>query len=448
MWILKMSREDWLEITSMSAPIFIEQLSIALITMLVSMLVKTTGIAAVAAVNLLGTLNMLFQQSYVAIGIAVTVAVAQFRGRGDLISTGESTSQANTLSLLFSTVIALLCLALTNPILRLILANSEQLVYTYSRTYLFYNILSLPFMSVYYISTAAIRGSGFANQSLIATLINNGAYAAFAVAAVVIFHGGLVGVSVAMLLARVFAAAAGLFMLKRGNVNLRVKRLFAFKFEKRIIMPVIAVSIPICLENILFQGGKMITQTFAVPFGTNAIAVNGIANTLSSLMIVAGITCSNAVTPIVGRYIGMRDFAKAKLKLKQFLILGIIVSAASSVIILALTEPMARYYSTVVAVQKEIFLVVLSYGIANPIFWPTSFIVPSALRGAGDVKYTTFIAVLSMVLMRVVFGYLFAIVLKFGVIGIFYGMYLDWVLRSALFLLRSRGNAWLEKSVV
>ena len=448
MRILKMSREDWGEITSMSAPIFIEQLSIALITILVSMLVKSTGIEAVAAVNLLGTLNMLFQQSYVAIGVAVTVTVAQFRGKGDLISTGESTSQANTLSLLFSTVIAILCLVLTEPILRLILSNSDQLVYVYSRTYLFYNIISLPFMSIYYITTAAIRGSGFANHSLIATLINNVAYAAFAIAAVVLFHGGLVGVSVAMLLSRVLAAAAGLVMLKRGNVNLNVKRLFAYKFEKRIIMPVIAVSIPICLENILFQGGKMITQTYAVPFGTNAIAVNGIANTLTALLIVAGTTCSNAVTPIVGRYIGMRDFSKARLKLKQFLVLGILVSVASSGIILALTNPMARYYTSVAAVQKEIFTVVLSYAVVNPILWSMSFIVPSALRGAGDVKYTTLIAVLSMVFMRIVFGYLFAIVLKFGVIGIFYGMYVDWLLRSVLFMIRARGNTWLQKSIV
>lgn len=448
MRMLKMSSEDWREIFSMSGPIFIEQLSMALIVTLVSMLVKGSGIQAVASVNLLSTLNMLFQQSYMAIGVAVTVTVAQFRGRGDLISTGETASQANTLSLLLSSVVAILCMVFMNPILRLILANSETLVYTYSRIYLFYNILSLPFMSIYYISTAALRGSGFASKSLVATLINNGAYAAFSVLSVVLFHGGLKGVSVAMLLARILAAAVGLIMLKQGNVNLKVTKLFALKFEKRIIKPVIAVSIPICLENILFQGGKLITQTFAVPFGTNAIAVNGIANTLFSLLMVPGVTCSNSATPIVGRYIGMRDFPKARQKLWQFLFIGIVVSAVSSAVILALTGPMARYYSSVAAVQKEIFTVTLSVCVVNAFLWPASFIVPSGLRGSGDVKYTTFIAVLSMILMRIAIGYVFAIVLKFGVIGIWIGMYFDWLLRSVLFLLRARGDKWLQKSVV
>jgi Na+-driven multidrug efflux pump len=50
--------------------------------------------------------------------------------------------------------------------------------------------------------------------------------------------------------------------------------------------------------------------------------------------------------------------------------------------------------------------------------------------------------------MRIAFGYLFSAVLHFGVIGIWFGMYLDWVFRSVMFMIRAKGEVWLQKSVV
>jgi len=443
-----MPKDQWREIGAMSGPVFIEQLAMALIAMLVSMLVKRTGLAAVAAVNLLNTLNILFQQIYVAIGVAVTVTVAQHRGRGDLESTGKTAAQSNTLSLAISTLMAVLCFLFMNPILHLILEDSEPLVYTYSGIYLLYNILSLPFMSIYSIATAAIRGSGYPKLSLVATLINNGANAVLAIIAVMCFDAGLVGVSVAMLLSRIFAAVAGLVLLKRGNENMKIEKLFPLRFEKKIIQPVITVSIPICLENLLFQAGKMVTQTYAVPFGTNAIAVNGIASNINTLLCVGGMTASNAVTPIVGRYIGMRDFKTAKEKLYQFLYLSILVATASAVLIFVLIPPLARFYTELPAVQAEILYVTGYSCLAYPLLWCTSFVTPAGLRGAGDVRFTTYIAILSMVAIRVVVGYVLAIVLKMGVQGIWLGMYADWVLRSICFLWRARGDKWLQKSII
>ena len=61
--LIKMSKEDVREIKAMCIPVFVEQLTIALMAMLVSAMVKGSGMAAVASVNLLNSLTMLFQQT-------------------------------------------------------------------------------------------------------------------------------------------------------------------------------------------------------------------------------------------------------------------------------------------------------------------------------------------------------------------------------------------------
>jgi putative MATE family efflux protein len=335
-----------------------------------------------------------------------------------------------------------------DPILRLILADSEALVYEYSAIYLSYCILSIPFLSVYYVSTSAIRGSGKPNLSLIAALIYNGSYALMSVLAVIWFDAGIVGVSMAMLLSRAFSAVAGMYLLRRGNENMKVERILSFRFEKQIIKPVVLVSIPICLENLLFQGGKMVTQTFAVPFGTSAIAVNGIVNNLFGLMMVPGGTAANAVVPIVGRYVGMRDFGAARKKAAQFLLLSTAAAALTSAVIYAFTPSLARFYTAIPEVQAQILSITGLCCLVVPFLWAPSFITPAALRGAGDVRYTTFVAVLSMLILRIGSSYLLAIVMGLGVQGIWIGMYADWVLRAICFQWRIRGDQWLQKSML
>jgi putative MATE family efflux protein len=448
MQLLGMQQEDWREIGSMSGPIFIEQLAMALLGMLISMLVKSSGLAAVAAVNLLNTLIQFFQQIFLAIGVAVTVSVSQHRGRGELEATGKTASQSMTLSLIISTVLAALCLVFIQPLLHLLLGSSEKLVYTYSTIYFTFCILSMPFISIYSISTAAIRGSGFPKPALVATLTNGGVNALFAILAVVWFHAGLLGVSISMLLARVFAAVVGMAMLKLGNENLRVKHAFSLHFDREILSPVIRVSIPVCLENLLFMGGKVVSQAYAVPFGTNAVAVNGIAMNIHVLMCVTGNTAMNTATPVIGRYIGMRDPQKARLKNRQILVLSTIAAVFSSVLIFVLTPPLAKFYTSNAVVQGQILAVIATMCVIYPVIWASAFVTPSGLRGAGDVLYSTYIAIASMLVMRIGVGYVFAIILKFGVMGIWIGNYADWALRTVCYLWRVRGNKWLQKSII
>lgn len=447
MKLIKMSKEDVREIKAMCIPVFVEQLTIALMAMLVSAMVKGSGMAAVASVNLLNSLTMLFQQTYTAIGVGVTVVVAQYLGRGDTQSTGRAASQSIMLSIYLSVVVALGCFVFMEPLLGLILADSEPLVYAYSRTYLVYNVLSLPFIAIYTVASAAIRGSGFPRTSLWATLIHNGGYAVMAAVAVYVLDTGLTGVSISLLASRILAAAASIWLLMRGNENMRVNRL-SLRLQGEIMRPVFTVGFPLFLENLLFQGGKLITQTFSVAFGTNAIAANGIVNNIHSLQIVPGLTVSNAAPPIVGKYCGRGDKKEAKRKGVQFLGLATVALAITSLLMYIFLPPLTTLFTDVPEVQNEIIHVFGMICLLVPILWPMGFALPSILRSSGDAVYTSAVCVGAMIFMRIGIAYYFTQVMKIGINGIWIGMYADWVFRIVFFLPRFIKGKWLDHELI
>lgn len=46
------------------------------------------------------------------------------------------------------------------------------------------------------------------------------------------------------------------------------------------------------------------------------------------------------------------------------------------------------------------------------------------------------------------FGYLFGITLKLGVLGIWLGMYMDWIVRTIVYIIRLKGIKWKNKNVI
>jgi len=70
------------------------------------------------------------------------------------------------------------------------------------------------------------------------------------------------------------------------------------------------------------------------------------------------------------------------------------------------------------------------------------------LRATGDVKFPVFIGILSQWGVGVFLGFIFGIVLGFGLPGIMLAALLDEWLRGILMLLRWHSRVWQRKGVV
>jgi len=86
--------------------------------------------------------------------------------------------------------------------------------------------------------------------------------------------------------------------------------------------------------------------------------------------------------------------------------------------------------------------------IAQPLLWSFSFVLPSALRAAGDSKYTSISSLLSMWAFRVILGYILGITLGFGIMGVWVAMVAEWGVRGLIFGLRFRGDKWYAHKLI
>jgi Na+-driven multidrug efflux pump len=82
------------------------------------------------------------------------------------------------------------------------------------------------------------------------------------------------------------------------------------------------------------------------------------------------------------------------------------------------------------------------------LIWPISFAFPNTLRAAGDARYTMIVSACSMWAVRFGLSYLLVTVFHLGVAGVWYGMIVDWVVRSVFFTFRYRGGKWQTKTVL
>ena len=74
--------------------------------------------------------------------------------------------------------------------------------------------------------------------------------------------------------------------------------------------------------------------------------------------------------------------------------------------------------------------------------------MPQALKGAGDVRYSMIVGVLSMWFGRVLASYIMVKVFNLGILGVWTGMFIDWYIRGISFYIRFRSKQWLDKKVV
>ena len=120
---------------------------------------------------------------------------------------------------------------------------------------------------------------------------------------------------------------------------------------------------------------------------------------------------------------------------------------------------MSAYGVSADAVEMTIKLV-LYHSIMAAAIYPLGFLLPSTFRAASDVKFTLYVSMISMWCLRVALAYFLALEsvtifnvitipgLGMGIIGVWVAMFLDWILRSTLYLIRYARGRWLKSKLL
>lgn len=439
---------DYRQIAALIIPLFIDQAFIVCMNMFNTSMISSSGLDAVSAVSMVDSVNIFLLNIFVAVATGGTIIIAQFKGRGSLTEVPRAISGSVTAVLLLAASISTAVVVSAPLILKWLFGGAEASVIENARIYLIGSAVSYVFFAMMEAVSAALRGLGETRSSLVLTLVMNGLYVVMNYILINLFDLGIIGMVVSLITARMVAALVAMFFLIRKKNPYRLKITQIFCLDLSIVRRSFVLGMPFAAEQMFFNGGKILTQTFIVEMGTLALATNAITSSVVSLFMIPANTFSLAIITIVGQCLGRKDLQQARKMIRSFMILTSLSFIFLGLLLLPFLQGIVSIFGPAESILSDIYQIIYVNTAAQALLWAPSFLLPSALRAGGDATFTSVASMLSMWLFRVVLGYLLGVVLSLGVPGIWYAMEAEWSVRGIIFIIRSKGHRWYSHKVI
>ena len=446
------SKRDLIKIT---LPLIVQQVLSVMVGMINSIMVSSAGEAAVSGVSLVNTLDILLMLFFTALVTGGSVVVSQFLGKKDMDLVQASVKQLIYSSTLVALVVAVLTVTFRIPLLNLLFGDAEQAVLDHAKDYLLYLAISFPALSLYNAGAALFRVMGNSTVSMTTTLMMNLLVVGGNFVLIGQFKMGAAGAAISTLIARTVFAVIILWMLHNRKNLIYIDKLFHYKPDFRIIKKILQIGIPYGIENCLFQFGKLLTQSLISTLPTAAIAANAVAANLADFQYMPGNAIGLAIITVVGRCIGAGDAKQAK-KYSRIL-MGAMYCTLWLVVLCTflLNRPLIGMYNLSAESAASARSLLLTHAALATFIWPLGFGLPHVFRSASDVKFPLWVSIITMWTVRVAGAYvltldsvrLFGLTVPgmgLGIAGVWYAMFIDWVIRAVLYSWRFFSDRWLK----
>ena len=422
-------------------PLVIEQLLAITVGLFDSVMVSHVGEAAISAVSLVDTVNVLLVNAFSALATGGAVIAGQYLGRREAVKAGHSGAQL----LLFMGEASLLIMVLfylaKGFVLGVVFGQVEPDVAAYANTYYIIVEASIPFLAIYSAGAALFRVMGNSKISMWVSLLTNLINVAGNALLIFGLHMGVEGVAIPTLVSRAVGAVVIVALLRRPDLPLRVEK-FTLRHDKYVVKNILRFGVPNGLESSMFQLGKILLLSTVAVLGTASVAANAMGNTVCTFQCVPGNALGLAMVTVVSRCVGAGNYAKARFYTKKLMKSTYFFMWGSIALVLALLPLIMRLYNVSDQAASYARQIIWMHGIAAAVLWPASFTLPQALRAAGDTRVTMVVSTVSMWTLRVGLGVLLGRFWGFGVLGIWMAMFADWALRMVFFLPRFLGHKW------
>ena len=419
-------------------PVLIEQSVAVIITLLSTIMVRGVSEAAMAGVGMLGSFNMLVMNTFTAVATGVAVIVSQRVGAGDRKTAGEAAAQSLTLVVYIASFVGLLLILFSKNVLGFLFGSAEEDVLAASRTYLLFSAASMPLQAIASTISGIMRSTGNTRLPMLGSVMANVAYIITAWTCINPLNMGVAGAGTGLAVSRLVPAAFLGFMLIRRHAGLVLPKL-SLRLSLKKLSAVLRVALPSGADALMFEGGKLLTQVFLSGMGTAAVAANAVVSTLSGFVNLPGSTMQIISVTLVGQAFGAKDYKEARKRSWLAVGLGSGMQGVMAMIFLPLAGILIGFFDPSDETAKIALQVLTLSMIATPFAWSASFVLPFALRAAGDAKYTMFVSVSSMIVVRVFGSWLLGVYFGWGLIGIWTSMVIDWVVRGTFFAPRVAG---------
>lgn len=396
------------------------------------------GEQALAGIGATTSIYNLFVTVIVGFTSGVSVLTAQRYGMGERRQLREILSSFALLMGGIFLAIAAIGIPLTGDILTLLDTPAE--IFAIGKAYMQIMFLGIPFLAVYNVYSAVLRGVGDSKAPFLAVLVCSCINGMLDVLLVVVFPYGAAGAAAATVFSQ---GAMTVFLLL---YTIKKYPLLRFSLKERLFHPTLllrgsAFSMPPAAQAGASSLGNLVLQRFMNGFGEQTVAAITTAYRVDCVIILPIINFGSGIATLVAQNIGAGNQAKAKQVLKTgAAMIGVISLGLTAIVLLAGEHLIALFGLTpeAVAIGKSFFysiaLFYIVYGFAMA--------VRGYLEGLGDMLFSG-LAGLAALGVRVGCSYGFAGQFGNKVIG--YAEAFSWGVLLLLYLFRYRQKSPIEK---
>lgn len=429
-------------------PVIMEQLLNALMGTVDTMMVSNVGSAAISAVSLVDSINVLVIQAFSALAAGGAIICSQYMGQKNYEQANRSARQILFIITAISLGVTVICMVGRGPLLRFIFGEVEKDVMQASRTYFFYTVLSYPFIALYDAGASIFRAQENTKGPMVISVISNVMNIGGNAILIWGFGMGVAGAAIATLLSRIFCAIVVLWQLHKDKQPIVVNQYLKIRPDGRMIKRILGLGIPSGVENSMFQLGKLAIQSSVSTLGTVAIAAQAMTNILENLSGIAAIGVGIGLMTVVGECLGAGRKDEAVYYIKKLSVVSEVVLLTGCLIVFALTKPVTMLGGMEAESARMCFEMIAWITLVKPIVWMWAFIPAYGMRAAGDVKFSMLTSGISMWLFRYCLCVFLIRRMGMGPMAVWIGMFTDWTVRGFIFLIRFHSRKWLDHKVI
>ena len=429
-------------------PLALDQLLNSFMGTVDTLCVSNLGSAAISAVSLVDSINILIVQAFFALASGGTVVCSHYLGCKEKKQAQEAARQLVFITFMLSLAITVLFVIFNGPLLHLIFGKVEQDVMSNARKYFFFTTLSYPFIALYDDGSCILRAQENSRLPMQISIVSNVMNVIMNLVFVWIFHWGVAGTAISTLISRIFSMAVVMIKLRNPSFDVSLRHYFSIRPDWSKIKKILYIGVPSGIENSMFQFGKLAIQSTVSLMGTAAIAAQGMTNIIENLNGILAIGIGIGLMTVVGETLGAGHKEEAVYYIKKLCIIAEVTLVLSCIFMYAITRPITIFGGMEPESAKLCIFMVTCITIVKPLIWDMAFIPAYGLRAAGDVKFSMTVSVLTMWFCRVTLATVLARVFHMGPMAVWIGMFTDWGIRNIIFTIRFHNRKWLQHKVI
>lgn len=424
-------------------PALVESVLIGIISFVDSLMVSGCGEEAIAAVGITGQPRLLFYVVLLSFSTAVNAVVARRRGEGNREAANRTLAQ--TLPVMVALAVAFFVIGyfVSEPLLRFAGAKDDiiGMAIPYFRIIMFGQI----FTAISLCLNAAQRGCG---KTSISMVTNIGANIVNVIFNALLINGllgfprlGVTGAAIATALGNFTAAVIAVISVlkKKGYLRLNFRMMVHHKFDT--FPAILKVVVGASVEQVFLRIGFFLFVKIVAELGTMEYATHQICMNVLNLSFTVGDGLGVASASLVGQHLGMKRPDKALVYGKVGQRIGICFGIVLLFLFSFLGATIVGWFSDDAFVIETGVRMMRVLALVCPL-QISQVIFSGCLRGAGDTKFMAVASAISVALVRPLLSFILVYPLGVGVLGAWYALFIDQVMRCSFATARFYSQKW------